>query len=515
MNFALIFGVLALMATPAFAQTTPSPESKSSIKQTAGPIKPIQIKIAEARKALALDLIKQSHALNDQLEDDEKVGLLNDQARCAMAADKKLAREWAHELFDLGTLMDSDSGRQAQMRATELLSREYPEEALATLEQIDPKILAPGKTEVLGTFFEFYEAERHVFLSAVTHKLKDALPRITHVASTLGSKGRYPYWPVMSAAIAIDNPETTENVAKMLLARFQQRVDAPFAVFEFSKTLRFTESQWPKELMKPAIEAVVDILQRYPIDENSPKITRVIITPQGSATTVRGPSEIELARMRRLMKRQHPALLERLTKTYPILADPAATALGSGIQIIESIEYRNSGTARYKPRAIYSLKDQIRDDPSKAEEIISSISDPELRAEALAFASYTFSFTDPERAARLAEEAEKVAAQVENSLSKLQALCVRIRSDAAAGYHSEVVAKLDQAFLMADKLMRKAIEDGDSTFEVQRSLIEAVSETVKVEPELTVAHINGVYLPHVRSELLISAAEALFPPPSL
>jgi hypothetical protein len=326
---------------------TPSPERRSSVKQSA--TKAIQVKIAAARKALALDLIKQSHALNDQLEDGEKVGLLNDQTKFAMATDRKLGREWAHELFDLGARVDSDSGRQAQMRATEILSREYPEEALATLEQIDPKILAPGKTEVFGSFFEFDEAERQVFLSAVTHKLKDALPRITHVASTLGDKGRYPYWPVMSAAIAIHDPETTENISKMLLARFQQRVDAPFAVFEFSETLRWTEPQWPKELMKPAIEAVVDILQRYPVDENSPKITRVIITPQGSATTVRGPSEIELTRMRPLMKRQHPALLERLTKTYPILADPAATALWGGNKTVESIENPNSGTIRYKP----------------------------------------------------------------------------------------------------------------------------------------------------------------------
>ena len=303
----------------------------------------------------------------------------------------------------------------------------------------------------------------------------------------------------------------------MSLARFQQRFDAPFSVFEFSFMLRLLEPQWPQPLMKPAIEAIVEVLQSYPVDENSQKFSVTLSTQHGDATTARGPSEMELLKMAPLMKRQHPELLERLTKDYSFLGDSAATVprtLENGVRAKINPEDRNSTGPDYlKTEALFELKQRIVGEPEKVEQIIASISNPVLRAELLAFAAVVLSEKNPSRADQFAREAQKAAAQTENSLTKLQALCARIRSDASSGHHAEVAAELEEAFLRADKLMRKATEEDQNTFEIEGSLSEAVAGTAKSDPELTVAHINGIYLPYIRAQLLIAAARALFPTP--
>ena len=204
---ALLVTMASLAQTPSVVANTPPllPVNKSAPSTKAS-----ELQIGEARERLALDLLRQSHALVDQLKDDEKIGLMEYQAKYALIANKELGRQWAHELFDLGSHMDSDLGSQAQLRAMKTLSRSFADEALEMLEQIDPHVIAPQPTEFLGVP-PFGEAEREVFLSVFQKHDKSAMPAILHTAAILGSKGRYPYWPVMSVAVFMHDPAITAS----------------------------------------------------------------------------------------------------------------------------------------------------------------------------------------------------------------------------------------------------------------------------------------------------------------
>jgi hypothetical protein len=134
-------GALSLFTLLALAQETLAPANHAPhSKKTTVPGKTAEEKQADARKKLALDLLKQSHALNDQLDYGNKVGPMREQVKYAMLVDKELGKQWSHELFDLASKSQSDFELKAQMDAIEDLSRAYPEDALALLEQIDPRI---------------------------------------------------------------------------------------------------------------------------------------------------------------------------------------------------------------------------------------------------------------------------------------------------------------------------------------------------------------------------------------
>ena len=68
---------------------------------------------------------------------------------------------------------------------------------------------------------------------------------------------------------------------------------------------------------------------------------------------------------------------------------------------------------------------------------------------------------------------------------------------------------LDAAFQLADKTMRKRRDDGKDTDNLVFPLSNAVQYAIKIEPDLTVAHIEMIYLPFEKAEMLTSAASTL------
>ena len=67
---------------------------------------------------------------------------------------------------------------------------------------------------------------------------------------------------------------------------------------------------------------------------------------------------------------------------------------------------------------------------------------------------------------------------------------------------------LDAAFQLADKTMRKRRDDGKDTDNLVFPLSNAVQYAIKIEPDLTVAHIEMIYLPFEKAEMLRSAASS-------
>jgi hypothetical protein len=70
---------------------------------------------------------------------------------------------------------------------------------------------------------------------------------------------------------------------------------------------------------------------------------------------------------------------------------------------------------------------------------------------------------------------------------------------------------LDEAFQLADKVMRKVRDEKRDVSDLMNSLAEAVQEAINIDPELVVAHIELVYLPYEKAQMLTAVASALRP----
>ena len=220
----------------------------------------------------------------------------------ASRLDKKLARVWASELFDLGANGRVRNAKSAQVLAINALSANDPEEALTLLAQVDQATLAPSDHEFPGANI-LAIMPRNLFCTMVNKNGKAAMPKIFGTADSLGEKGRYPYAGVMSAVVATNDAVIINNTAQKLLTRFQQGLDPATVGFDFAEMMSQSEHSWPKELLKPAIEEAVAGVKKYPVTDENKNFGMTMQTAGGSSSTARGPVEMGLLKIAPLIKR--------------------------------------------------------------------------------------------------------------------------------------------------------------------------------------------------------------------
>ena len=167
----------------------------------------------------------------------------------------------------------------------------------------------------------------------------------------------------------------------------------------------------------------------------------------------------------------------------------------------------------YGTRAVAQMNQLSVDDPEKSFKAISALPDPASRVEAFSFAAKYWGDKDPVKSAQFAAAAEKVSLKVDNIEVQFQSACARLYSDAANKDRSALAEEMDRAFELADKVLRKTRDEGEETYdELIRPLIEVVSQAMKIEPDMTVAHIEFIYLPYQKAKLLQEAASVLAGP---
>ncbi len=498
--------------SPAVCAQAAAPVKPAAKKDVKPPAETDAEKQQAARKQLALDLIKRSYALDEQVADRSRLGLLNTQISVASKLDKELARAWAHELFERAL---EDKNTTAQFMAINALSRDDPEEGMSMLVQLDAAALAPNDHEFPGAG-AVTMTPRFLFKDFAHKNGKAAMPKILATANAMGNKGRYPYAGVMAAAVETKDDGLIEHTARQLLARYQQRIDPDVAGFDFAEMLNYSQGQWPKELLKTAVELAVAGLQNYPVNDGNKSYSMKLQVGDGSATA-HGPVEMGLLYIAYLIKRTDPELWTILLKTYPNLS--AAPEGGPGAphstwtMSVSSFDDKTPPTIEeQKHEALMEIRRQVFDDPDKAEKIIHALSDPATRAEAAAIAAQLTADRYPEKSAAFAAEAERATSEIKDPKIQFKSACAQLHSDAANNNRAAIPDDLDKTFQLADKVMRKTRDEGHDTGYLISPLVEAAHDAIKLDPELTIAHIESIYLPYEKAQLLTAAASALATP---
>ena len=124
---------------------------------------------------------------------------------------------------------------------------------------------------------------RDLFSALVRKNGKAAMPKIFATADNLGENGRYPYAGVMAASVATKDEALIDSTARKLLNRFQQGLDPATVGFDFAEMLSDSEHAWPKEMLKPALEAAVAGVKKYPINDENKNFGVTVRTADGSS----------------------------------------------------------------------------------------------------------------------------------------------------------------------------------------------------------------------------------------
>jgi hypothetical protein len=397
--------LLMLASTSSLAQcATEVARPGKATKKPAVPNKTEAEITAEQRRRQALDLLRRSHALNEQISEEKKVELLDQQVHIAGRLDKKLALVWARELFDIGARLQPRAGFIAQIEAVARLSPLDAAEALSMLTRIDPSFVESSVSEFpAGRMFP--RAVTNAFTSYAREKGKSSIPEIMRVADSLGDKGQYPYSSVMSAVRSLNDGELSAKISTVLITRFQSRADAPISGYDFTEMLLQSEKAISKELLKPAVDAVAEALENYPVNDRS-KDYGVTMTFKEESVKAHGPVEIGLLRLAPLLKRVDPELWGQLVKKYVLLAAPAAakdwTPENGGRMSMSLGSRAPSGTSPQDQReaTVAQLYRLARKDPEQGAKAIAAVNDPSVRAEAYTYVAQELADRDPERAAR-------------------------------------------------------------------------------------------------------------------
>ena len=463
---------------------------------------------------LGLNLLKEAHALNQQLTDQERFDLLTGQIQTAGRYDTQLAGQWARELLELAKQGRVHSPGMVQMLAVNSVAESDPEEAIRLLELVDEDAIAPRENEYPGATIAT-KVPKNIFLTLVRGDGKKAMPTIRAVANSLGSKGRYPYSGVMAAALETRDNNVIATTTRQILTRFQQRIDSPVIAFDFAEMLNSSESKWPKDQLQAAIEAAVDGLEQYPINDFN-KGFETTYTADRKSATAHGPVEIGLLTIAWLIKRNEPELWTKLLKKYPNLATFPSNAFGNGAYRMTLRISRDDSSTPPTPEdmktdLMLEIRRLLAENTDKGMATINNIADPATKAEALSMASEQLTRSDPQRAAQLAAEADQIVAKLKDTELEFRSACARLKADAVTGNRSAMQDDLDEAFQLADKVMRKARDEKRDVSDLMNSLAEAVQEAIKIDPGLVVAHIELVYLPYEKAQMLTAIASALRP----
>lgn len=510
-SIAAVIG-LVLLSVSSVAQPA---LSKPATARRIAPHKPSAEEQQSHYDQLGLDLLKKSHGLNEQLSDQQRFTLLTGQIQTANRYDKTLGNEWAHELFELGKQGRVRSPGMVQLIAINSIAGSDPEEALKMLSDVDPEAIAPRDDEYPGATIAT-KLPRNLFVTMARNHGKKSLPKIFEIADSLGARGRYPYSAVMAAALEVKDDAVVESTARRLLTRYQQRLDSPLISFDFVDMLNSSENHWPKDLLKPAIEAAVDGLEQYPVNDDNKEYEATYTTKEKSSTA-HGPVEIGLLRIAWLIKRDEPELWTKLLKGHPNLETFPFEGFGKGAHTMTLRLSRGEPSGPPTAEDVkYDVMDEIRrlipDDPDKAMAVINSIPDAETKAEGLSMASQMLADANkPQQAAEFAAQAQQIVDKIKAPELRFRAACARLQADAGNKNRSALPQELDDVFQLAEKLIREAREEKKDTFDIIEPLSHTLSIVMWVEPELTVAHIEQISLPFEKANLLSGAAAWLVP----
>ncbi len=466
-------------------------------------------------------VLARAYDISRDLPPDTRAGVLSLLVPAAGQLMVKQGKQWADELFALADDLPPGSVQQrtAQSSAIVAVARfdvNHAAELLAKMPAAPAEQATPGMDRRSM-------AARTIFQEMLSQRGMAALDDIRQQARQLGETGQYPYAALVPILfrrnMEDENAETLRSLFAEALDYYRRSSVTVSNENEFTVFLRAAADRVPPDLARDAAQEIASHLVRVADLARNDSMTYRANTTQG-LIDYGNPAQPLARDMLDLLRTLDARLADSLASKVPSLDQPApgfdyglyVPQPGSGPAGGQSTGLPNQARRAATMSRVQSL---ARRDPKAALAVAQNISDPQIRASALASLASRFG-GDSQQSRSIFEQAEKAADAIDSASGKVAAY--QSVAVAASGVGDSVTARdvVQRGFAMLDSVIRQQDDVHPERRQANARTGYGFSGLARVGarfiPEYTLAAIENLSDPEVRAYLLIAAAQGLRPP---
>ena len=462
-------------------------------------------------RALAIQLLQESHDLSLQLPAYARPAMLRRQVQVVTPLDADLGRQWASELSVLASGEKGIRRSMVQESANEALAGMEPGRALDLLRSMrmgadaDDGSVAPPKVVLAARVFQLLVSKEGLRV----------LPTLEQEAQQMGIEGHYPYSALALAAeraVSQDWASNKAHAVQVIDSEFQlawqyyrQNPRNYFDDLEFAQMLQIVSGGLPHESLRPALAAFVNNVLATDIARYH--FRAELIDTSGNVYKADNAIDAALLYHGAVINRIDPDLARKLESSRPLL-NPALDHVRDGEVRSSSIGW---GDAQWQPPSQVA---EVRADilrmafaaPEQAILRARQLPKSERAIVELDIARY-IAGDSPDQAAALISEAQALqpsadVAMEANLLSAQVAL-------AARGNKDDLCDLLKRAFALTNASVSQEFLAGSVLVPGLAALVQI---GIQNEPDLTVQFIHSLAPARLRADALLGAAAALTMP---
>jgi hypothetical protein len=430
---------------------------------------------------------------------------------------RELTTLWSKELFKEASALPPSGNRPAfKKNSVEALSAVDPVGAFKLLTRID----APenNASEDLRA-----SAAEEIFERLWEVKGQPALHAIKSKAREIGTTGEYPYLAmglISTKLIGKAQADTAQTIFREALGFYDDGPRVRSADTQFVTYLKGSWTSLPAALREESLRIVVAHLTR----ERNPDAN---VTEMGRISTSKGIAFFHSAQMTLLysllpkIRELDPEWASHLEDEHSDLKQAASNGTfqyESNVKVVNeagaaSDQVAAVGDHMLQLGALSRIKAQAMTNPEEASQLLASVNDPELQAEALANLALGYATRDPRRASDLLVTAQKGADKLPSGLPKLRALTSLAESSAGLGDLQHAEDAMQKAFDLGEELVNedRDMHPGESVDQTEafEELASVTRLGARVEFGATMRRLDHLRDDALRTFLLIAAAEGL------
>jgi hypothetical protein len=464
-------------------------------------------------------LLLDSYRAGKDLAPSERAILLTFLCKTASEHNLSYTTEWAQEALRIAAQLPPDWNRLAiQKNALAALSYANPERAMALLMSMDLPVELYN-----GVFPEDLrsDAARTIFKNYWLQKKPLGLDDVRSTAAYLGQTGQYPYMAVGSILTDIishqkaahsELPGGASSILFDAYASYQRGSKFRSEDEEFVEFLESLRTLLPPALLKSGVEIAVERLTLQKDTAEYQYISRVQ-TQKGTATFHSRADEL-LFELLPLVREVDAALADKLLESNQTLKQAGAagsTVVASEGAIIvgPSVSPEKQELALQNSRA-QEVREMASDHPEQALALSQAITDPALRAAAMADVAES----RPTQAGEIQSAIAKIVPTMHTGEERLRVLSALAEASWAAGDIAGFHDALGKAFALGQELFEEDMDahPGQATYAVAayEALADLVKTSARDDPATTTAMINQIDDVQLKAFLLAQLADALY-----
>jgi hypothetical protein len=485
---------------------------KSDKKATAKDVDPE--KAAQTAKTAKIHmLLDRAYALTEQLSLQERFSVMNSLLDVAGREYPDKAVDWAIELWNTSKDLPAQTRMAAQSTVVNTIARVNPDKALDLLPLMDK----PDET-VTGVAWPSYAA--NIVFSEMRRKHGDSvIPKLQEVARSMSKDGGYPY-AGMAGLIgrgwrdrdddSESSPQNSEQAASIFRDALHAYQAAPAHANDqaFTQFLLIAHEAVPRELTIEAVDTLARNLMTAPAD-SSYSFNASIGDKQVS---LQSRSDISLMRLMPLLKQLDPGMLAKVVEARPEFSgaeDGRMRSFGmTGPRNASAPTSPNTDSSRGRSRQNMRLAR----DPDQALAAAATMTDAGDKATLLAQTASFMARNSPEDAAKVLDEAQKVAAQVKDQMTELRIVVTSVRAARQLRQPQRVRELTARGFELGSDLVRQQMDEHPETNgqgEALGYMNSLVAFGMSDNPDSVTAVIDAIPYPLAKAMLYTTAARSV------